>query len=237
MRPATRDDDPRATKEQQHVMHRPLAQSIRLGALGFGVAFAGIAAPALAGSVADQPNDVGSGYTSQDFPDFPDYTGSCFDDFALSATTALGALVVYGSDSFAGGGSANLNVIARIFTAPNLEGSALATVSGSQSGSDLSFDFTGVTLDAGTYWLSAQVVRPFNEGGQWFWNVSSTMNGAQAMYHNPNGGFGFGTDPVPITTLGATAYDLAFYLEGSAVPAPAAGFLVGALAFFRRVRR
>lgn len=209
-----------------------LVGSFTLGVVGFVETGQG-------GVIADQPNDLSNGYTSQEFTDYPQYTGSCFDDFALLEATILGSLRVFGTDYSSTGGSTNVDVVARIYLTPDLSTSAIATVSGVQSGSDLLFDLSSVTLDAGTYWLSAQVVRSFDAGGQWFWNVSSSTNGAQAMFHNPGGGFLVGTEPVPITALGATAHDMAFLLEGEPVPTPASGIAaaIGAALAWRRRRR
>ena len=191
------------------------------------------AVPSVADVILDQPSTNAVGYTSQDFTDSPAYTGSCFDDFTIGSTYNLTSLRVYGTDS--GSSSANLDVIARIFTTPNLSGIALATVSGTQSGQDLSFDLTGVTLGAGTYWISAQIVRPLS-GGQWFWYSSSTTNGAHAMFHNPGGGFGVGGDPVSTAAIGMNEYDMAFTLEGT-VPAPGAIAVLAAAGLMRRRRR
>jgi len=191
------------------------------------------AVPSVADVILDQPSTNAVGYTSQDFTDSPAYTGSCFDDFTIGSTYNLTSLRVYGTDN--GNSSANLDVIARIFTTPNLTGVALATVSGTQLGQDLSFDLTGVTLGAGTYWISAQVVRPLS-GSQWFWYASTTTNGAHALFQNPNGGFGVGGDPVSTAAIGMNEYDMAFTLEGY-LPAPGAIAVLGLGALARRRRR
>jgi hypothetical protein len=191
------------------------------------------AVPCVADVILDQPSTNGTGYTSQDFTDNTVYTSSCFDDFTIGGTYDLTSLRVYGTDQ--GSSSANVDVIARIFSTPNLTGVALATVLGAQVGQDLSFDLTGVTLGAGTYWISAQVVRPLS-GGQWYWYSSSTTNGAHAMFHNPGGGFNVGGDPVSTTALGMNEYDMAFTLEG-VVPTPGAMALLGLGGLIGRRRR
>ncbi|MFO0962496.1 MAG: hypothetical protein U0625_06265 [Phycisphaerales bacterium] len=196
-----------------------------------------LVAAANAAVIVNQPNDTGNGYTSQDFTDFPAYSGSCFDDFTLSGQTQLGALTVFGQDGAGGNSGANVAVVARIFLSPDLTSGAVATVVGTQVGGDLVFDMSSVTLNAGTYWLSAQVVRPFGGGGQWFWNTSTTTNGAHSMYHNPGGGFGLGTSPVSTTAFGNPDWDMAFVMEGTEVPAPGALALLGAAGLLRRRRR
>ena len=132
-----------------------------------------LVAAANAAVIVNQPNDTGIGYTSQDFTDFPAYSGSCFDDFTVGSQTQLGALTVFGTEN--GSPAANFAVVARIFLSPDLTSGAVATVVGTQVGSDLVFDMSSVTLNAGTYWLSAQVVRSFTDGGQWYWNTSSAL--------------------------------------------------------------
>lgn len=181
------------------------------------------ACTALAGAdiIIDQPDTGLTGYASQDFSDIPEYTCSVFDDFTITQTYNLTSLRVYGENNSIGGEVYDTDVRLRIFTTPNLTGVALATVSGTETNGVLDWDLTGITLGPGTYWLAAQVVRPFNPGGQWYWRTSATTNGSHAMWQNPGGGFGFGTDPVSTEVLGAEQYDMAMTLEG-VVPAPGA---------------
>jgi len=188
----------------------------------FALACGGVAS---ADIIVDQPDLALPGYASQDFPDFPDFTCSVFDDFTLTQSYELTALRVYGENSFSGGEAEDIDVRLRIFTDPNLLGSPLAAVSGTDINGVLSWDLTGITLGPGTYWISAQVERPFNSGGQWYWRASATTNGAHAMWHNPGGGFGLGTDPISTESLGSQYYDMAFTLEG-VVPVPGAAALL-----------
>lgn len=202
-------------------------------------AFASFAAASasLADVIVDQQATNIGDVASQAFVDsFEEYSCSAFDDFTILESYQLTALTVYGTDNFEGGGAANVAVIVQFFTDPNLNNAATASRTGTQIGSDLYFDLTGISLDAGTYWISAQVVRSFELGGQWFWRESDTMNGAQALWQNPGGGFGYGGDPIPITVLGQNGHDMAFTLEGI-VPAPGAIALLGLGAWAGRRRR
>lgn len=182
--------------------------------------------------IVNQPESPANGFASQDFADFPAYACSAFDDVTLTQAYDLTSFIVFGEDAIGDGWMYNTDVRLRIFTEPNLSSSALATVSGVQIDGDLVWDLTGITLGPGTYWMSAQVVRPFEPGGQWYWRVSDTMNGAHSMWHNPGGGFGLGTDPVSTELLGASTWDMSMRLEGTPVPAPAvlAMLLAGGLA-------
>lgn len=204
--------------------------AVALGAAAF--MHAAIAQSASAGIIVEQPDLGENGYASQDFPDLPTYTCSVFDDFTITQSYNLTSLRVYGENGIEGGEFQNTDVRLRIFSEANLQAAPIATVSGVEIGGTLAWNLTGITLGPGTYWLSAQVVRSYSDGGQWYWRVSDTTNGAHAMWHNPGGGFGYGTDPVSTSVLGSEQYDMAMRLEGDAVPAPAvlALMMVGGLA-------
>lgn len=191
----------------------------------------------LADVILDQPASSVGDAASQIFLDpYTPYTCSAFDDFTIGESYDLTKLTVYGTNSSSGSSAANVSVRVSFYTDPNLFNAAVASTTGTQVGGDLIFDLTGITLGPGTYWISAQVERSFDLGGQWFWRTSDTVNGAQALWQNPAGGFGYGSDPIPITTLGASAHDMAFTLEGI-VPTPGAMALLGLSALVGRRRR
>jgi len=213
---------------------RPAARSLRT--LGLLASFS-CGTLAAADVIVDQADIGAAGYASQEFTDYPDFTCSVFDDVTLTEAYDLTAFRVYGENSQPGGGGANVDVRLRIFTAPDLLGTALATVSGTETDGVLNWDLTGITLGPGTYWFAAQVVRPFDEGGQWYWRVSDTMNGAHAMWHNPGGAFGLGTDPISTSVLGSEYHDMAMRLEGTPVPVPGAiAVLLGGMLARRQSR-
>lgn len=59
---------------------------------------------------------------------------------------------------------------------------------------DGSFDISlgdGVTLPAGTYWLSVQVQ---DRHGDWTWDTTRALHGNSAAWKNPGDGFGSGCD-------------------------------------------
>lgn len=176
--------------------------------------------------VDQQPAGTGIGRVSQAFGDFPAFTTLGFDDFTLSSAYNLTSLTVYGVEN--GNGSFNAAVrYAILDVASNSPGVIYASGVGVQVGADLQFDLTGVTLGAGTYWLTAWVDRPFTGGGQWFWAEAGTANGSESFFHNPGGGFGFGTNPTAGTAIFGAPSDLAFTLSGDVVPAPSALALLG----------
>jgi PEP-CTERM motif len=198
-----------------------LGSKNRIGALVLSLSLL-LPIAASAGVIIDQSATLtGIGTASQDFPDFPSFSSATFDDIVLSTAYNLGALTAYGVEQ--GDPSANTAVTAGIYAAADWTTSPLLTVSGSQVGQDLVFDFGGAPLGPGTYWLAVWVTRPFVTGGQWFWANRTPVNGSDSVFHNPGGGFGLGTSPIDVGVTG----DQAFKLEGTAVPEPASMTLLG----------
>jgi hypothetical protein len=186
--------------------------------------------------IVDQTANPGNGVASQVFGDFTTYTCSGLDDFTIAGQYQLGTLTVLGVDN--GSSSAKIDVIAEVRSSASLDGPSIALVHGTQVGADLVFDMSSVTLVAGTYWISAQVVRDYGAGGQWYWRSNAgTISGSAAMWQNPGGGFGYGTGPVDAgVPLGTGSTDLAWSLTGTAVPGPAGlgAFALAAMASRRR---
>lgn len=190
--------------------------------------------------VVNQPSPNLAGSASQHFEAANvAFNIQALDDITLTQAYNLTTLTAFGSNSIAGGEAFNLNVVGQIWSAGDL-GSTLvmSSVSGSQTGDDLTIDFGGQLLNPGTYWISAFVERPFTGGGQWFWdNASGGPYGAPARHHNPGGGFGFGSAPIDI----AGPVDMAFTLNGdlAAIPEPSAisALVLGAALLAGRRRR
>lgn len=192
---------------------------------------------ALADVIVDQPDGGVGGIASQVF-DVPYelYSCSAMDDFTIADAYDLTELTVYGENG-SGSGNDDIAVTVRFLSTPDLGGATVASATGVQSGGVLTFDLTGITLGPGTYWIAAQVQRNFDLGGQWFWRLSDTSNGAQALWQNPGGAFGYGTNPVTVDVLGQSGWDMAFELEGTIVPAPGAIALLGVCGLVGRRRR
>jgi hypothetical protein len=74
---------------------------------------------------------------------------------------------------------------------------------------------SGVTLGAGTYWVSVQVTKPYS---YWLWKTTSDANGASAKWKNPLDGFGSGcTDWSDVGRCGVTeGPGFMFVLRGTA---------------------
>ncbi len=67
---------------------------------------------------------------------------------------------------------------------------------------------TPLSLSAGTYWFAFWPSMDFATGGQSYWYVSSTLNGATALRENPGGGFG--SVPTSWGAIPTPHHDLAF---------------------------
>ncbi len=174
----------------------------------------------------DQSANLGAGAVAQDFPDFPNFTTYEFDDFVVSAPGwFVTQVTIYGLDRGNAGLTTTLEL--RILDAPSANANVIASVSipGAGHSADLVFgdgSSTLFTLTPGTYWISAWVVRPFGGGGgQWYWRRNASNNGSEHYFHNPGGGFGYGTNPIPGSTVFGSPSDLGFTIVGSVVPEPA----------------
>ncbi|XVJ58194.1 MAG: hypothetical protein HEQ23_01850 [Tepidisphaera sp.] len=176
----------------------------------------------------NQQNNGNANRISQQFGDFPAFSTYSFDDVTFANAVDLTSMTVYGTEQ---GSGVNTAVAYALLDAPDaVSGNVVASGLGSQVGGDLVFDLTGLSLGAGTYWLTAFVVRDFGTGGQWFWNqTGDAISGSEAFVHNPGGGFGFGTGSVPGSQagIGFTPADMAFTIEGNVVPAPGAFAVMG----------
>lgn len=183
--------------------------------------------------IIDLAADSAQGVTSQVFPDLSSSSTWGFDDFTLSGTTRLTSLLIRGTEL--GDSAFNVDVNAAIWSTPDATGTPLYSISGAQISSDLSFDLSGITLSPGTYWLSAQVVRPLSGGGQWYWYQSNEISGSLAVWQNPGGGLGLGSSAIVSPTRPVTLPSFSFRLEGDPVPGPFPA--LGAVAAFAASRR
>jgi hypothetical protein len=183
------------------------------------------AVPASAGDIVNQPPN-GGGVVSQVFPDFPDFSTFAFDDFSTTQPYNLTSLTVFGVEQ--GDSSQNVAVTAEIWNGLPGVGSSILSFSGSEDGSgNLNFNLGNALLPTGSYWLTAYVTRPFDPGGQWFFGTSDLVQPLEAQVWNPGGAFGNGTDPVPITAYTGQSENLAYLLQGNAVPEPTSLILLG----------
>lgn len=194
------------------------------------------------GTIYEQAYDgTSSGAVAQDFTDFPTFSSFEFDDFMVSDPQwNIKKVTIYGLEQ----GNPNFNIDARLVITQNPSMTAPGTVyhfdaGGVLAGNNLEFNVP-FNLTTGAYYIGAWVTRPFSGGGQWYWLRTTPVSGGEHWFHNPGGGFGFGSNPVPGTVVFNSAADLAFKIEGTVVPEPASMIaLLGGLAGMglRRIRR
>lgn len=213
-------------------------------------AFISLCACCLAGSlnaqlVNQQPTNYGNGREgdiSDNFSDMPALSTYGFDDFTIFQATVLPEIVVYGVELGVPGGTVHM----RIQQNPNHLTPGTITMDVMQTGGEVAGDWHifGISqaIAAGNYWLEVWVDRNFSTQGQWQWansSVSGTsgVRGQESRLHNPAGGFGFGTDPIPASQTGLhNPRDNAFEIPGD-IPEPATLLAIGVcLGLFARRR-
>jgi len=150
---------------------------------------------------------------------FPEISIKAWDDFVVASPVLAGV----GSAPFYPlnwGGFGTVAFLVEIADAPG-GADAGASVSfstigqGRTDGSGLvDFDFGGIMLEAGTWWFSVQASGGFNSYDIVSWQRFSfgTYDGFEHYYHNPGGGWGYGSGPFPASQLNGFAADLAFVL-------------------------
>ncbi len=143
------------------------------------------------------------GVASQEFTDHPDASTAAFDDVHVPEATSFKHLRAFGVER--GDASQNESVHVRIqerasWTKP---GRILVDATGRQEGAELVFDFDPpLRLEAGTYWITAWVRRPYQTGGQWFWAGTLDAGGAGVVVHTPGAGMGLGSRPFTLKDAG-----------------------------------
>jgi hypothetical protein len=222
------------TLQEVHVMNRVMA----FVAIGTIALFAALTSKAEASILWDQSNNLGTiAVVAQEFTDIPNYSSYEFDDFVVGAPGWIVTRVtIFGQEDveIPNNPALTQRLELRILDAPSASANVIQSVTINLTAGhppDLTFG-NGVnqlfTLNPGIYWISAWVVRPFGGGGQWFWRRNNTLNGSEHFFHNPGGGFGYGTNPIPGSTVFGSQADLGFRIEGVLVPEPASMLALGA---------
>jgi len=178
---------------------------------------------------------------------FGQYNIGVLDDFTLDSTTDLNSIsaVIAGWNGYAGtdgimGYSVNIYMSAEDagnnldgFVSLYLDNGVNPGVSYDDTwlgdGAHVTLDLNGVTLDAGTYYISVVAHNEFGSNGQ-TGVMNSNLGNFDAWQANPGGGFGFGG-------LQQTGNNAAYSMTGTAIPAPGALALLGMAGLATRRRR
>src|SRR5438552_8959809 len=163
------------------------------------VAAGGLAA-GVRGDVLYQQTPGNNQAPSQTFTDMADFSTYEFDDFVVGATGwTVTKITIAGIES----GDSTTNTAVKLAITTTADFTMITTTyDGIEDDTgNLVFDNLNITLDPGaTLWITAWVERSFAPlGGQWFWSTADDGNpvGSEEISHNPGGGFGYGTDPIP----------------------------------------
>ena len=181
-------------------------------------------------------------YVDQDFTDSPDYSSFLADDFINADNWYIDTIFIPGDgwNGFttllnataltwqiyadaggvpdgdpAGGGNAPLWTLTLAPTDP------MVVISNGSGGlpSNTTLNLPSpVTVPPGHWWLVFYPTMEFGSGGQYGRQPADTTNGYTGQFINPGGGFGYGTTWQAWSVIGPTQQDIAFRLEGSAVP-------------------
>ncbi len=193
----------------------------------------------------DQPlSAVNQGaYVNQDFSDSPDYSSFLADDFVNADNWYIESIFVPGDgwngfssllnadsltwqiyaddgtglpDGSPAGGNPPLWTLTLAPTDPMVVIST-GTPGGYPSNTTLNLA-SPVTVPPGHWWLVFYPTMGFGSYGQFGRQPADTTNNNVGKFINPGGGFGYGTAWQDWTVLGLTQSDIAFRIEGSAVP-------------------
>lgn len=236
--------------------HAPTSRSVRARAIALTAALlaASSASSTLAdllfdqiGSAANLPPTGPEGffrYGSQAFVGEPQFDVAALDDFSLAEAASIHSVstVIAGYGAFVGyGGIQGFTV--RIFASPGDAASGFGTAIASATvGPSAGYEVFGtgvlvqlalpgpIELSAGHYWMSVQAINSAPSNGQ-IGVVISDLGDGLAYQANPGGGFG-----IPGNLL-ARPVNLAYRIEGTVVPTPAAAVLLLAAARARHGRR
>jgi hypothetical protein len=154
---------------------------------------------------------------AQVFTDLQKASAFEYDDFTTTAAYNINIMHVPG-DEF-GSSKQNIRVVGQIWTGlPDKGGTLVMTGNGLElANGSLDINFQSQPLQAGSYWITAFVVRPFLTGGQWFWFRTTPINGSEEFFYNPGGYFGLGTNSVPGSEEFGSSADMAFSLHGTPI--------------------
>jgi hypothetical protein len=175
--------------------------------------------------IVHQPYDGASlGYVAQDFADFASFSSYEFDDFSSAKKYKSVKARAYGTEF--GSAAANISVHAEIKVGADFNSATvIASSVGKENATngDITFAFKGI-LPVGSFWFTAWVERSFGTGGQWFWHSTQPVTGSESFFHNPGGGFGYGTAPIPGSAIFGVPANMAMTIVGKVTKSDSTAF-------------
>ena len=158
-------------------------------------------------------------WTSQEFFDYPEYTGQAADDFVIPSGDNWDIGYLYVGGGFWNGGYTVPAVNVYFYQDAGMPGTPIASFSAIPCVSDATGNLgialpSTVNLGTGHYWLSVQAVMDVTNYGQWGWNTQLPPPvGSEFYWQNPGGGFGSCTSWCPgSSAFSITSCDLTFAL-------------------------
>jgi hypothetical protein len=196
-----------------------------------------LAAPMLSAGVVlwDQaPATAGVSLTSQVFTDYPDFSSYLVMDVTVPASgwTIESVTTYFKAGTFFADSGYTLPVQLVILPVSgdlpdaSADPSTATQYDGvySFSGDLARIDVEGldITLAPGDYWIGVSPYAAADYEGQFYLLSSSSTVGRSAAWRDPGGGFGFGTDWIPTTTVKESFTEGNLHIEGTLndVPEP-----------------
>ncbi len=198
----------------------------------------------------DGANTAGQNVSaSQDFDVYGAYDVVAIDDFTIGSAMNLtsASMVLSGWNGFSdpmnitgytvsifssveAAGNSIYGDIASIYLINGVDpGISYSPMWGGDGSWLVSFDMSGVSLSAGSYWIGVTPLNSYADGNGQTGVVASDIGDNSGAQANPTGAFGFITQ--------ATGANYAYSLEGTGVPAPGALVLLGLAGIASRRRR
>jgi len=136
--------------------------------------------------------DTFNAVVSQNFEaTFAAYSSQAADDFILTKTCIASDFHVTGQ-YFNGSGPADSVDLTYYKNKNGHPGRVIKSFAGLPYTNGPSFNlvYPKFKLKPGHYWVSPVANMNFSSGGEWGWEVQSEINGSEAVWVNPGGGFG-----------------------------------------------
>ena len=159
-------------------------------------------------------SDTFNAILSQNFEaTFAAYSSQAADDFVLTSTCRAKSVDIVGQ-YFNGSGPADSVDLTVYKNQDNKPGKVLKTFHSRSYTNGASFHLkVAGTLKSGHYWLSPVANMAFGAGGEWGWEVQTEINGLEAMWQNPGGGFGICPTWATITNCIGVTGDFMFSIN------------------------